>query len=137
MSQIHPSPTIIRSLAIDNPTDADFELLTITSEGSASVHPSLVKIISDNVSSNQISQKIFTLKNDDYTINGNVFTINIMFPVLSNNQYTIKAKVIFSDGNFSPFSSMTAFTASPTTPQILSAFGDSETSIFLTIVPQK
>ena len=58
-SQMYPSPAIIRSQAIDNPTESDFELLTITSLASSTVLPSYVKIISDNVTINQISQKIF------------------------------------------------------------------------------
>jgi hypothetical protein len=137
--QIYSAPSITRSSAIDNPTESDFELLTITSSiSSSTITPSYVKIISDNITTNQLSQKIFPLKNDDYqysTTTG-VYSINVLFDVRANQQYTFKAKVVYSDGNYSAYSSMYSFTSSPTTPVILSAFGDSETSIFLTVVPQ-
>jgi predicted phage tail protein len=44
--------------------------------------------------------------------------------------------VVYSDGNFTAYSTMYSFTSSPTTPEILSAFGDSISSIFLTVTPQ-
>ena len=138
MSQNYTSPVITRSSALDNPTEDDHELLTLTSLATASVRPSYVKIISDNITTNVLSQKIFPLKNDDYTFNTSTFTysINVLFDVRANQQYTLKAKVMYSDGNFSSYSSMYVFTSAPTVPVILSAFGTSQTSIFLHISPQ-
>ena len=138
MSQNYTSPVIMRSSALDNPTEDDHELLTLTSLATASVRPSYVKIISDNITTNVLSQKIFPLKNDDYTFHTSTFTysINVLFDVRANQQYTLKAKVIYSDGDFSSYSSMYVFTSAPTVPVILSAFGTSQTSIFLNISPQ-
>jgi len=136
MTSLYQSPVITRSTALDNPTENDFELLTITSLASVSVLPSYVKIISDNITTNQLSQKIFPLKNDDYTLNGSTYSINVLFDVRANQQYTLKAKVVYSDGNFSAYSSMYTFTSAPTVPNIICAFGTSQTSIFLRISPQ-
>ena len=136
MTSLYASPVITRSTALDNPTENDFELLTITSLASVSVLPSYVKIISDNITTNQLSQKIFPLKNDDYTLNGSTYSINVLFDVRANQQYTLKAKVVYSDGNFSAYSSMYTFTSAPTVPNIICAFGTSQTSIFLRICPQ-
>jgi len=133
---LYSSPVITRSSALDNPSEDDHELLTITSLATSSVLPSYVKIISDNITTNQLSQKIIPLKNDDYTLNGSTYSINVLFDVRSNQQYTLKAKVIYSDGNFSSYSSMYTFTSAPTVPVILCAFGTSQTSIFLRINPQ-
>ena len=136
MSQLYASPVITRSSALDNPSEDDHELLTLTSLASSSVLPSYVKIISDNITTNQLSQKIFPLKNDDYTLSGSTYSINVLFDVRANQQYTLKAKVVYSDGNFSSYSSMYTFTSAPTVPLILCAFGTSQTSIFLRINPQ-
>lgn len=136
MSQLYASPVITRSSALDNPSEDDHELLTLTSLASSSVLPSYVKIISDNITTNQLSQKIFPLKNDDYTLSGSTYSINVLFDVRANQQYTLKAKVVYSDGNFSSYSSMYTFTSAPTVPHIMCAFGTSQTSIFLRICPQ-
>jgi len=136
MSQLYSSPVITRASALDNPTEDDHELLTISSLASPNVLPSYVKIISDNITTNILSQKIFPLKNDDYTLNGSTYLINVLFDVRANQQYTLKAKVIYSDGNFSSYSSMYTFTSAPRVPQIMCAFGTSQTSIFLRISPQ-
>ena len=136
MSLLYQAPVITRSSALDNQSEDDHELLTITSLASSSVYPTYVKIISDNITTNSLSQKLFPLKNDDYVLNGSTYSINVLFDVRANQQYTLKAKVVYSDGNFTAFSSMFVFTSSPTTPQILCAFGTSQTSIFLRINPQ-
>ena len=55
--------------------------------------------------------------------------------IIANKSYTIKAKVFYSDATNTPYSALKAFTSGPTTPVIVSAFGDAMTSIFLFIQP--
>ena len=57
MSLLYQAPVITRSSALDNQSEDDHELLTITSLASSSVYPTYVKIISDNITTNSLSQK--------------------------------------------------------------------------------
>ena len=42
----------------------------------------------------------------------------------------------YSDNNFTAYPPLKSFISAPTTPHIISAYGDSETSIYLSITPQ-
>ena len=131
------APVILSTSSLDN-TDNDTELLTISSTtASSTVYPSYVKLIVDNVSrSNSLSQLVVNLKNDDYTYTSNAYLISVSIPITTNNNFTVLAKVFYSDGTSTPYSLMKAFTSGPTTPVILSAYGDAKTSIFMSITPQ-
>ena len=130
-------PTIVSCNWLDNEND-DLELISISCANSATVYPSYIKLIIDNVSNatNSLSQKVINLKNDDYTYNNGSYLINVPIPVIANKSYTIKAKVFYSDTTSTPYSNLKAFTSGPTTPVIISGFGDALTSIFLSIQPQ-
>ena len=130
-------PLIVSCNWLDNEND-DLELISISCANSASVYPSYVKLIIDNVSTatNSLSQKVINLKNSDYTYNSGSYLINVPIPIIANKSYTIKAKVFYSDGTNTAYSNLKAFTSGPTTPVIISGFGDAISSIFLSIQPQ-
>ena len=95
-------------------------------------------MIIDNLSAtaNSLSQRVINLRNGDYTYNNGSYLINVPIPIIANKSYTIKAKIFYSDATNTPYSALKAFTSGPTTPVIVSAFGDAMTSIFLSIQPQ-
>ena len=137
MSQpVLTSPIIVSCSALDNVSN-DSELLTISSTAPSSIYPTYAKLIIDNISdSNSLSQLVINLKSDDYIYSTTQYLINLNIPVESNKQYSVKAKIFYSDSTSTPFSSMKSFTSAPTAPQIISVYGDAQTSIFLSITPQ-
>jgi hypothetical protein len=137
MPTIQPAPIITSCSWLDNEAD-DLELITISCSSSATIYPSYVKLIIDNVSAtaNSLTQKVIHLKNGDYTYNNGSYLINVPIPIIANKSYTIKAKLFYSDATYTPYSALKAFTSGPTTPVIVSAFGDAMTSIFISIQPQ-
>ena len=130
-------PMIVSCNWLDNENE-DLELISISCANSASVFPTYIKLIIDNVSTatNSLSQKVINLKKNDYTFNGGSYLINVPIPIIANKSYTIKAKVFYSDGTNTSYSNLKAFTSGPTTPVIISGFGDALNSIFLSIQPQ-
>ena len=130
-------PMIVSCNWLDNENE-DLELISISCANSASVFPTYIKLIIDNVSTatNSLSQKVINLKKNDYTYNGGSYLINVPIPIIANKSYTIKAKVFYSDGTNTAYSNLKAFTSGPTTPVIISGFGDALNSIFLSIQPQ-
>ena len=130
-------PMIVSCNWLDNENE-DLELISISCANSASVFPTYIKLIIDNVSTatNSLSQKVINLKKNDYTFNGGSYLINVPIPIIANKSYTIKAKVFYSDGTNTAYSNLKAFTSGPTTPVIISGFGDALNSIFLSIQPQ-
>ena len=137
MSQpVLTSPIIVSCSALDNVSN-DSELLTISSTAPSSIYPTYAKLIIDNISdSNILSQQVINLKSDDYIYSTSKYLINLNIPVESNKQYSVKAKIFYSDGTSTPYSAMKSFTSAPTPPQILSVYGDAQTSIYLSIKPQ-
>ena len=130
------SPIIISCSALDNVSN-DSELLVISSTALNSIFPSYAKLIIDNISdSNTLSQLVINLKTDDYVYALDKYLINVSIPVNSNKQYSVKAKIFYSDSSSTPFSLMKSFTSAPSPPQILSCFGDAKNSIFLSIQKQ-
>ncbi len=131
------NPSIISCSWLDNEVD-DLELISISCANSSTIYPSHVKIIIDNVSSSQsLAHKVVNLKNSDFTYNSGSYLINVSIPIIANKSYTIKAKVFYSDSTSTAYSALKAFTSGPTTPVIVSAFGDAISSIFLSIQPQQ
>nr|WPF46683.1 MAG: hypothetical protein [Lake Baikal virophage 9] len=130
-------PSIISCSWLDNEAE-DLELISISVANSATIYPTHVKLIIDNVSntSSGLSQKVINLQNGDYTYNDSNYLINVRITVIENKNYTIKAKVFFSDASSSQYSGIKPFTTGPTTPVIISGFGDAISSIFLSIQPQ-
>jgi len=137
MSQpVLTSPIIVSCSALDNVSN-DSELLTISSTAPSSIYPTYAKLIIDNISdSNILSQQVINLKSDDYIYSTTKYLINLNIPVESNKQYSVKAKIFYSDSTSTPYSAMKSFTSAPTPPQILSVYGDAQTSIYLSIKPQ-
>jgi len=137
MSQpVLTSPIIVSCSALDNVSN-DSELLTISSIAPSSIYPTYAKLIIDNISdSNSLSQLVINLKTDDYFYSSTKYLINLNIPVESNKQYSVKAKIFYSDGTSTPYSLMKSFTSAPTPPEILSVYGDAKNSIFLSIKPQ-
>lgn len=131
------NPSIISCSWLDNEVD-DLELISISCANSSTIYPSHVKLIIDNVSSSQsLTHKVVNLKNSDFTYNNGSYLINVSIPIIANKSYTIKAKVFYSDATSTAYSALKAFTSGPTTPVIVSAFGDAISSIFLSIQPQQ
>lgn len=130
-------PSIVSCNWLDNEND-DLELISISCANSATIYPTYIKLIIDNVNNaiNSLSQKVINLKNGDYTYNKGSYLINVSIPILANKSYTIKVKVFYSDATSTPYSTLKSFTSGPTTPVIISGFGDALTSIFLSIQPQ-
>ena len=85
---------------------------------------------------NSLSQMTINLKSDDYSYSSGSYIINACINVIANNNYTVKAKVFYSDSSSTPYSSLKAFTTNPSVPEILSAYGDARNSIFISIKPQ-
>ena len=133
--QSYDAPAIISINALDN-ANSDQQLITLTSLASASVTPVYAKLIVDNITTNALCQKVINLGNSDFSLSGTTFTIKLLIPVSENNQYTIKVRIYYSDNNFTAYSPLKSFISAPTTPHIVSAYGDSETSIYLSITPQ-
>ena len=133
--QLYDAPAIISINSIDN-VNSDQQLITVTSLASVSITPIYAKLIIDNITTNSLSQKLINLNNDDYSLSGQTFTIKLLIPVCENNQYTIKIRIHYSDNNFTAYSPLRSFISAPTKPNIISAYGDSETSIYLSITPQ-
>ena len=134
---LYSAPIITSCSSLDN-VDKDMQLITITSSASSNVaYPLYVKFIIDNTTLiNNLSQITINLKTDDYSYISANYVINTSIPVIANNNYAIKAKVFFSDGNCTSYSALKVFTSNPTAPNILSAYGDGKNSIFLSITPQ-
>ena len=133
----NPIQCVINSCnSVDN-VNTDVELLSISTTVPNSVYPLYFKFIIDNTSSqNTLHQMTINLKSDDYSYSNGAYLINSFINVIPNNTYNVKAKVFFSDNSFSNYSPLKSFTSNPTTPVILSAYGDAETSIFISITPQ-
>jgi len=128
---------VIQSCSSLDNVDNDVELLSISTTVSNTIYPLYVKFIIDNTSSqNTLQQITINLKSDEYSYSNGAYLINSCINVIPNNVYTVKAKVFFSDGSFSNYSQIKVFTASPSQPEIISAYGDSVSSIFLSITPQ-
>ena len=133
--QISDAPAIISINSIDN-ANSDQQLITVTSLASVSVTPVYAKLIVDNITTNSLCQKVINFDNCDYSLAGSTFTIKLLIPVSENTQYTIKVRIYYSDNNFTAYSPLRSFISAPTKPNIISAYGDSETSIYLSITPQ-
>ena len=134
---IYSAPIITSCSSLDN-VEKDMQLITITSSASSNVaYPLYVKFIIDNTTVfNNLAQITINLKTDDYSYISANYVINTSIPVIANNNYAVKAKVYFSDGNSTSYSALKVFTSNPTAPVIVSAYGDGRNSIFISIHPQ-
>ncbi len=134
---IYSAPIITSCSSLDN-VEKDMQLITITSSASSNVaYPLYVKFIIDNTTVfNNLAQITINLKTDDYSYISANYVINTSIPVIANNNYAVKAKVFFSDGNSTSYSALKVFTSNPTAPVIVSAYGDGRNSIFVSIHPQ-